>query len=132
MVILYEFMNMKCNVVPIHLFEDDWIGSKQFHCQRTPCFHCNLSQLLITAVTVSLNPFTKAVKDVFSPWVTKTSHLPRGLRRARRTRPAVPHDTCPCSPASVACCSRPVTHSPLPAAPPAPALPRLLPTSGSR
>lgn len=70
--------------------------------------------------------------DVLGPWATETSHLPRGRRRARRTKPAVPHDTCPCSPASVACCSRPEARSPLPAAPPAPASPRQLPTSGSR
>lgn len=75
---------------------------------------------------------TRADKDVSSPSSDKISHLPQGRQRGRRTRPAVPHDTCPCSPGSVACCSRPVMHSPLPAAPPALASPRLLPASGSR
>lgn len=99
---------------------------------------CYLSRLWITATPVRLNPSTylspqnTSRQRCASPISDKISHLPPGQRRARRTRPAVPRDTCPCSPGSVACCSRPVTRSPLPAAPPALASLRLLPESGSR
>lgn len=133
--------NKKYNVagiflpVRINLFEEKCIGLTPI-AGHTTCvtYLSSESQPSQWAWIISLKsaPTTEADIDVLRPWVTETSHLPRGRRRARRTGPAVPRDTCPCWPASAACCSRPAKRSPRPAAPPAPASPRLLPTSGSR
>lgn len=92
---------------------------------------------LESKLSLSIWPFS--LKSAPTSWQRREQplgdriiHLPQGQQRARRIRPAVPHDTCPCSPGSVVCCSLPVAHSPPPKALPALVSPRLLPASGSR